>query len=146
MCVSGCSRGRRGGGTLAESLPLSTSLSICASVPPPPPRPRWWRVGWEDGPRALTHSHTSAMCHYSFHLPLPVIPRSPFHLPTLVPFPPSLSCLSVSFFMFSLSLYLLPSSFLTPSSARCVSPPPGRKKNALADGREKRNEKSQREG
>lgn len=41
----------------------------------------------EDSPRSLTQSHTqthtSAMCHYPFHLPLLVIPCSQRHEPTL---------------------------------------------------------------
>lgn len=63
------------------------------------------------------------MCHYPFHLPLPVILRSLFHLPTLVLFHPSISPL----FLFSVSLYLHPSSSSTPPTPRCVSPLLGKK-------------------
>lgn len=136
---------------LAESHPLSIHLSIHPSISPPP-LPRRRCVGSKDGPHGLTHSHThaethtSAMCHYQFHLPLPVIPRLLFHLPTLALFPlffpPSLS-LSFSLSL-SLSLSLHPCLSSTSPPTRCVSPLPG-KKNAPADKSEGENrEKSQR--
>ena len=65
----------------------------------------------------LTHTqtYTSAMCHYQFHLPLPVIPRLPVHLPTLALHPPPLL-----FFLLSLSLSLHP--FLSsPPPTLCVT-------------------------
>lgn len=124
VCVFVCGR-RRGGGILADSLPLSTPpstyLSIHLSIPPPPPPPlpRWCSDGWKDGPRVLTHSHaqthTSAMCHYQFHLPLPVIPRSPLHLPTLDLFP------LFFFFLFFFAFALTP--FFSPTLP-CPQPPP----------------------
>lgn len=58
-----------------------------------------------------TQTHTSAMCHYQFHLPLPVIPRSPLHLPTLALFP--------LFFSLSLSLSLHPSLSSQPPHTVC---------------------------
>lgn len=96
VCVCVCMWVRRGGSTLAESLPLSIPLCqiylstqlillhlfLVGGLSPWRTAPVLWHTH--------THAHTSAMCHYPFHLPLPVIPCLLLHLPTLVLFPPLL--------------------------------------------------------
>ena len=88
----------------------------------------------------LTHTqtYTSAMCHYQFHLPLPVIPRLPVHLPTLALHPPP------PFFFFALSQSFSPPLLvLNPPYAvchRCRE----EKKNAPSDESERSEDKTQK--